>query len=51
MSEEVDVLYKKLDEDARSAGYHLNPDVKFTKALVKSLITNEKEIRLSSMPV
>ena len=48
--EEVDVLYKRLDREAESAGYHLNPDVKFTKALIKSLITNEKRYSYQACP-
>lgn len=40
--EQIDKLYEKLDKEAKSAGYNLNPDVEFTKDLVKSLIVNEK---------
>jgi len=39
---EVDRLYERLFREAESAGYHLNPDVAFTKELVKGLITNER---------
>lgn len=38
----VDALYVKLKNEAESAGYRLNPDVDFTKELVKGLIVNEK---------
>ncbi|HAM38365.1 MAG: ferredoxin:glutaredoxin reductase [Elusimicrobia bacterium RIFOXYC2_FULL_34_12] len=38
---QIDELYKKLDQEAESGGYHLNPDVEFTKDLVKGLIINE----------
>jgi len=40
--EEIDRLYKRLDREAESGGYHLNPDVPFTKDLVKGLLINEK---------
>jgi ferredoxin-thioredoxin reductase catalytic subunit len=40
--EEVDTLYKRLDRDARQSGYHLNPDVEFTRELVQGLLINEK---------
>ncbi len=40
--EEIDALYKKLKQEAESSGYNLNPDVEFTKELVKGLLTNEK---------
>jgi ferredoxin-thioredoxin reductase catalytic subunit len=39
---EVDKLYKRLDREAEAGGYHLNPDIEFTKNLVKSLIVNER---------
>jgi len=39
---EVDRLYERLGKEAEVAGYHLNPDVEFTKALIKSLIINER---------
>ena len=40
--EEVNKLYEKLKIEAEDFGYLLNPDVDFTKELVKGLITNEK---------
>ena len=40
--EEVDKLYKRLDNFAELNGYHLNPDVEFTKDLVRSLLVNQK---------
>lgn len=39
---EIEKTYQKLDKQAELAGYHLNPDVDFTKDLVKSLLINEK---------
>ena len=41
-NDEVESLYKQLNSNAESSGYHLNPDIEFTKDLVKSLLTNEK---------
>ena len=41
-SDEVAKLYGRLKKEAESTGYHLNPDVEFTKELVKGLLTNEK---------
>ena len=40
--EEVQKLYERLNREAEDAGYHLNPDVDFTKELVRGLLTNEK---------
>jgi ferredoxin-thioredoxin reductase catalytic subunit/rubredoxin len=48
--DEIDILYKKLGRDAESVGYHLNPDLKFTKALIESLITNEKRYCYQACP-
>lgn len=35
-------VYQKLKQDAEKHGYLLNPDVKFTKKLIKGLLENEK---------
>ena len=40
--EEVDKVYVRLNNYAESKGYHLNPDIKFTKELIKSLLINQK---------
>lgn len=40
--EEIDRLYERLSKQAESVGYHLNPDVSFSKELVKGLLINEK---------
>jgi ferredoxin-thioredoxin reductase catalytic chain len=41
-SAEIETLYRKLDQEAEASGYHLNPDVEFTKDLVAGLLVNEK---------
>jgi ferredoxin-thioredoxin reductase catalytic chain len=48
--EEVDGLYQKLKKEAEAGGYHLNPDVEMTKALVKGLLTNEKRYGYQACP-
>lgn len=40
--EKVEALYKRLNKQAESGGYHLNPDVELTKDLIKGLLINEK---------
>ncbi len=40
--DKVEKLYKRLEREAESGGYHLNPDVDFTKDLERGLIVNEK---------
>jgi len=39
--EEIDRLHKRLDREAETGGYHLNPDPSFTKDLIKGLLINE----------
>ena len=41
-ADEIDQLYRRLDREAEAGGYHLNPDVLFTKDLVRGLIINER---------
>jgi len=46
----IDNKYKILNRDAESGGYHLNPDIEFTKELVKGLLVNEKRYGYWSCP-
>jgi ferredoxin-thioredoxin reductase catalytic subunit len=48
--EEINHLYEQLKKEAESGGYHLNPDVEFTKELVKGLLTNEKRYGYRACP-
>jgi ferredoxin-thioredoxin reductase catalytic subunit len=38
--DKIDNTFKRLDKQAESSGYHLNPDESFTKDLIKSLLIN-----------
>lgn len=49
-NDEVEKLYKKLDKDAESGGYHLNKNPDFVKDLVKGLIVNEKRYGYQACP-
>jgi ferredoxin-thioredoxin reductase catalytic subunit/rubredoxin len=40
--EEVETLFNRLNREAKEGGYTLNPDMEFTKELIKSLLINEK---------
>ena len=40
--EEVEKLFTRLDKEAESAGYHLNPDRKFTFGLIEGMLVNER---------
>ncbi|MDO8578808.1 MAG: ferredoxin-thioredoxin reductase catalytic domain-containing protein [Dehalococcoidales bacterium] len=39
--ETIDRVYDKLNREAIGGGYRLNPDVEFTKSLIKGILTNE----------
>jgi len=39
--EAIDALHERLDREAETSGYHLNPDREFTRELVESLLVNE----------
>jgi ferredoxin-thioredoxin reductase catalytic chain len=48
--EEIDKLYEQLNKDARAGGYFLNPDIEFTKSLIRGLLTNEKRYSYQACP-
>jgi ferredoxin-thioredoxin reductase catalytic subunit len=48
--ERIDKLYEKLYREAEQSGYHLNPDVEFTKELIEGLIINEERYGYWSCP-
>lgn len=48
--EQIDKRYEKLKREAESAGYHLNPDVSFTKELVKGILENEARYGYGACP-
>jgi ferredoxin-thioredoxin reductase catalytic subunit len=48
--EEVDRLYAKLNAEAESGGYHLNPDEDMTRRLVQGLLENERRYGYPSCP-
>jgi ferredoxin-thioredoxin reductase catalytic subunit len=50
ISKEVDLSYERLLKECTAAGYHLNPDTEFVKALIAGLITNEKRYGYGSCP-
>jgi ferredoxin-thioredoxin reductase catalytic subunit/rubredoxin len=43
-------FYRKVNEDAESAGYHLNPDESFTKELLKSILINQDRYGYGACP-
>ncbi len=47
---EVDRVYQRLFAEAEEGGYHLNPDVEFTKNLVRGYLRNEQRYGYPSCP-
>ena len=47
---ELDSFYEKVKKDVEASGYHLNPNVEFTKELLKGILTNEKRYGYGSCP-
>jgi ferredoxin-thioredoxin reductase catalytic subunit/rubredoxin len=48
--DEVDNYYQNLKKRVESSGYHLNADVEFTKALLKSIIINKRRYGYGACP-
>jgi len=47
---EIEVLSQRLEKEAEAYGYHLNPDLEFTKEFVKGLLVNEKRYGYQNCP-
>src|SRR5512136_2585910 len=50
LEKQIDALFEKLRKDAENAGYHLNPDVAFTKDLIRGLLANEERYGYRACP-
>jgi len=48
--EQVDLLYIRLKSEAKAGGYHLNPDVEFTKELIRGLLVNKARYGYQTCP-
>jgi len=48
--EAVESAYQRLTVEAESGGYHLNPDVAFTKELIRGLLENEARYGYGACP-
>jgi ferredoxin-thioredoxin reductase catalytic chain len=47
---EITKRYDKLFREAEAGGYHLNPDIPFTRNLVRGLLINEKRFGYQACP-
>jgi ferredoxin-thioredoxin reductase catalytic subunit/rubredoxin len=48
--DKISKFYEKINRDAESGGYHLNPDIKFTSELLDGLLVNEARYGYPSCP-
>lgn len=48
--EELDSFYENVKKDVEAHGYHLNPNVEFTKELLEGILTNEKRYGYGACP-
>jgi ferredoxin-thioredoxin reductase catalytic subunit len=46
----VDAAYRRLKAEAEAEGYHLHPDVAFTKDLIRGLLANEARYGYGACP-
>ena len=46
----VESTYKRLNAEAEAGGYHLNPDIEFTKDLIQGLLVNDARYGYPSCP-
>jgi ferredoxin-thioredoxin reductase catalytic subunit/rubredoxin len=49
-AEELDSFYENVKKDVENHGYHLNPNVKFTKELLMGILVNEKRYGYGACP-
>jgi ferredoxin-thioredoxin reductase catalytic subunit len=47
---EIEDSYQQLKKDAGDFGYFLNPDIEFTRDLVKGILVNEKRYGYGNCP-
>ncbi len=48
--EELEKFYQNVKKDVEAHGYNLNPDVEFTKYLLKNILLNEKRYGYGACP-
>ena len=50
LESEIEKQYLKMKLDAETGGYHLNPDIEFSRNLVRGLMKNKKRYGYESCP-
>lgn len=49
-NEEIEEFYSRLQKETKQTGYNLNPDVQFTKDLLKGILVNRKRYGYDCCP-
>jgi ferredoxin-thioredoxin reductase catalytic subunit len=49
-NEEIEQLYSRMQKETKQAGYNLNPDVQFTKDLLKGILVNRRRYGYDCCP-
>ena len=47
---DIDLFFNKINTDADSSGYNLNPDIPFTRSLIKGLLVNSERYGYEACP-
>ena len=50
MAEDLELFYERLKKEAGERGYHLNPDIEFTKELLAGLLRNKERYGYIACP-
>ena len=48
--DDIEALYSLLQKETKQAGYNLNPDVQFTKDLIKGILINRQRYGYDCCP-
>lgn len=49
-NEDIEKFYSRLQKETKQAGYNLNPDVRFTKDLIKGILINRRRYGYDCCP-
>ena len=47
---DIDLFFNRINADANSSGYNLNPDIPFTRSLIKGLLVNSERYGYEACP-
>ncbi len=47
---DIDLFFNKINADANSSGYNLNPDIPFTRSLIRGILVNSERYGYEACP-